>query len=109
MATITKAMKQDAVDTARGYIESMAMARSTGEANWMMGKAHGLLEFAQVWSLMDVHTATHMREEAHRAFRRRSAQLRGGSTIAGEVAGILASRLGTAGSVATDGVASRAD
>ena len=107
MPAITKAMRQDAVDTARGHIESIAMARSTGEANWMMGKAHGLLEFAQVWSIMDAATAIHMRDEAHKAFRRRATQLRSGAGIPGELAGILATRLGSAGSVATDGGASR--
>ena len=106
MATITKAMMQDVLDTARASMNGIGIARTTGEANWYMGKAIGLLEFAQVWSMVEPETVEAMRVEAHKAYRRRSAQLRAGS-IPGELAGILAARLGSAGSVATDGGASR--
>ena len=77
MPTITKAMKQDAVDTARGYIDQIGSARSTGEANWLLGQAHGVLKFAQVWSVMDGDTVCAMIAQAHQAFRKRSAYLRG--------------------------------
>ena len=77
MPTITKTMKQDALDTARASIDAIGSARSTGEANWYMGKAHGLLQFAQVWSLVDPEIVTAMSAEAHKAFRARARYLRG--------------------------------
>ena len=79
MATITKAMMQDVLDTARASMNGIGIARTTGEANWYMGKAHGLLQFAQVWSLVDPEIVTAMSAEAHKAFRKRSAYLRGGA------------------------------
>jgi len=78
MATITKTMKQDALDTARGYIERIGNARDRGEANWLMGKAHGLLDFAQVWSLIDVATVKAMHDQATMAYRNRARYLKGG-------------------------------
>jgi len=79
MPTITKAMKKDALDTARASIKEIGTARTTGEANWHMGKAHGLLEFAQVWSLISVDVVTVLRAEAHKAYSARAQYLRGGA------------------------------
>lgn len=77
MATITKTMKQDAIDTARASMNGIGIARTTGEANWYMGKAIGLLEFAQVWSMVEPETVEAMRAEAHKAYRARVRYLRG--------------------------------
>ena len=77
MATITKTMKQDAIDTARASMNGIGIARTTGEANWYMGKAIGVLEFAQVWSMVEPETVEAMRVEAHRAYRARVRYLRG--------------------------------
>jgi len=79
MATITKTMKQDALDTARASMNGIGIARTTGEANWYMGKAIGVLEFAQVWSMVDPETVEAMRAEAHKAYRARAQYLRGGA------------------------------
>ena len=77
MPTITKTMKQDALDTARASINAIGLARTSGEADWYMGKAVGVLEFAQVWSLVEPETAGAMRAEAQEAYVTRVRYLRG--------------------------------
>ena len=77
MPTITKTMKQDALDTARASMNGIGIARTAGEADWYMGKAIGVLEFAQVWSMVDPETVKAMRAEAHKAYVARVRYLRG--------------------------------
>ena len=77
MPTITKTMKQDALDTARASINAIGLARTSGEADWYMGKAVGVLEFAQVWSMVESETVEAMRAEAHKAYVARVRYLRG--------------------------------
>ena len=77
MATITKTMKQDAIDTARASMNGIGIARTTGEADWYMGKAIGVLEFAQVWSMVEPETVEAMRAEAQKAYVTRVRYLRG--------------------------------
>ena len=77
MATITKTMKQDALDTARASMNAIGLARTTGEANWYMGKAIGVLEFAQVWSMVEPETVEAMRVQMHKSYRARVRYLRG--------------------------------
>ena len=68
MPTITKTMKQDALDTARASMNGIGIARTAGEADWYMGKAIGVLEFAQVWSMVEPETVEAMRAEAQKAY-----------------------------------------
>ena len=77
MPTITKTMKQDALDTARASINGIGIARTAGEADWYMGKAIGVLEFAQVWSMVEPETVEAMRTEAQKAYVTRVRYLRG--------------------------------
>ena len=77
MTRITETMKQDAIDTARASMNGIGIARTTGEANWYMGKAIGVLEFAQVWSMVEPETVEAMRAEAHKAYVARVRYLRG--------------------------------
>ena len=77
MTAITKTMKQDALDTARASMNGIGVARTAGEADWYMGKAIGVLEFAQVWSLVEPETAGAMRAEAQTAYVTRVRYLRG--------------------------------
>ena len=77
MTAITKTMKQDALDTARASINAIDIARTSGEADWYMGKAVGVLEFAQVWSMVESETVEAMRAEAQKAYVTRVRYLRG--------------------------------
>ena len=70
MATITKTMKQDAIDTAVGMITKIRHARCQTDADIALGGALAIANYAQVWSLITPEDATHVRHMAGAAHRK---------------------------------------
>ena len=61
-------MAQDVVDTARARIKDIQFACTRAEAARLHGQADGLLEFAQVWSILSPDIARKFRIEAVEAY-----------------------------------------
>ena len=75
MATITKTMKQDAIDTACGFITHIREAATRSGADRALGSALAIANYAQVWSLITVEDAAFLRESARRTFTKTLARL----------------------------------
>ena len=75
MATITKTMKQDAIDTASGFITHIREAATRAGADRALGSALAISNYAQVWSLITLEDAQFLRESARRTFAKTLARL----------------------------------
>lgn len=61
-------MAQDVVDTARARIKDIKQARTRAGAARLHGQADGLLEFAQVWSIISPDLSRMLRMDALDAY-----------------------------------------
>ena len=71
MATITKTMKQDALDAARQQMYLLRRAGTKAGADRALGGANALANFAQVWSIItpsEAESIRNMAALAHKAW-----------------------------------------
>lgn len=66
MATITKTMQQDAIDTVTALVASIRSATTKADADRAFGGAIALANYAQVWSVITEFQANALRNTARR-------------------------------------------